>query len=248
MMSTARPAWPPPLTRMRVERLGREHAPVLVVDDLLTDPGPLTAAAHAARYGAPEVKAYPGLRAPAPRTYAQGLRDALLPALQDAFGLPDWTVAGATCDFSLVTLRPEALDPRQRVPHTDTSDPGLIALLHYLTPGGCGGTSFYRHRATGFETITPERRTRYEATLAQELGRDPPTGYMAGDGPLFARTGGFDGRFNRLIAYRGDLLHSGDVPDDATFSDDPRQGRLTLNTFFTLRPPGAPSPRPGPTT
>lgn len=240
-MSTAHPASPPPRARIRVEYVGDEHAPVLVVEDLLADPGPLVAAAHAARYGAPEMKAYPGLRATAPRAYALGLRAALLPAIRDAFGLPGWEVAGAICDFSLVTRRPEALEPRQRVPHTDTSDPALIALLHYLTPGGCGGTSFYRHRATGFETITAERRARYEATLAMEIGRDPPSGYTSGGGPLFARTGGFEGSFNRLIAYRGDLLHSGDVPRDSTFSDDPRRGRLTLNTFFTLRPPGAPS-------
>lgn len=244
-MSTAHPAPPPSRTRLRVERVGHERAPVLVVDDLLSDPAPLVAAAHAASYGAPEMKAYPGVRAPAPRAYALGLREALLPALRDAFALPGWEVAGAACDFSLVTRRPQALEPRQRVPHTDTSDPGLIALLHYLTPGGCGGTSFYRHRATGFETITPERRAPYEAALARELGRDPPSGYTTGDGPLFARTGGFEGRFNRLIAYRGDLLHSGDLPPGFTFSDDPRRGRLTLNTFFTLRPrPPAAAPNP----
>ena len=59
---------------------------------------------------------------------------------------------------------------------------------------------------------------------------------------MFERTGGFEGVFNRLIAYRGSLLHSGDVAPGFGFSDDPRQGRLTVNTFFVLRRPGSPTP------
>ena len=227
--------------RIRVERLGREASPVVVVEDLLADPAPLIEAAHASPFGPPAMAAYPGVRARAPGAYARGLRDALLPVLLDAFGLRGWTLAGATCDFSLVTRRPEALAMRQRIPHTDAADPGLVALLHYLTPGGTSGTSFYRHRSTGFERITPARRDAYEAALARELAEAPPEGYVGGDTPVFERIGGFEGRFNRLVAYSGALLHSGDVPSGFAFSDDPRQGRLTLNTFFSLRPPPAPA-------
>lgn len=237
-MSSATPA-PSPGARVRVERLGREASPVLVVDDLLAAPEPLLEAAYAAPYGEPAVKAYPGVRAPAPRAYAIGLRDALLPVVREAFGLQGWSFAGLVSDFSLVTRSPEALATRQRIPHTDASEAGLIALLHYLTPDGCAGTSFYRHRATGFESVGPDRRAAYETALAADLVRHPPQGYVGGDGPVFERIGGFDGRFNRLIAYPGARLHSGDVPAGFDFNDDPRRGRLTLNTFFTLRPPGA---------
>ncbi len=227
----------PPRPRVRVERLGREQAPVLVVEDLLSDPAPLLADAYAADYGAPAVKAYPGLRAPTPRDYAATLAAALLPVLRDAFALDGCELAGVASDFSVVTRPPGALEVRQRIPHTDTTDPGLIALLHYLTPGGCGGTSFYRHRATGFETVSPQRREAYERSLAAELPSARLPGYIAGDTPLFDRIGGFDGAFNRLIAYRGSLLHSCDIADDLRLSDDPRSGRLTANTFFTLRRP-----------
>lgn len=225
--------------RVRLERLGRENSAVLVVEDLLADPAALVAAAEAAAFGPPAVRAFPGVRAPAPRPYVAGLRELLTPLLRRAFDLPGWEPAGATGHFSLVTRRPEALEPRQRVPHTDASDPGLIAVLHYLTPGGCAGTSFYRHRGTGFESVGPDRRAAYEAALASDLARHPPHGYVGGDTPVFERVGGFEGRFNRLIAYRGALLHSGDVPAGFAFSDDPRRGRLTANTFFTLRPPAA---------
>ena len=228
--------------RVRVERVGREGSPVVVVENLLADPSPLVELAHAAPFGPPAVAAYPGVRARAPVAYARGLRDALLPVLLDAFGLRGWTLLGATCDFSLVTRRPEELELRQRIPHTDAADPGLVALLHYLTPGGCSGTSFYRHRSTGFERVTPDRRAAYEAALARDVAQAPPQGYVGGDTPVFERIGGYEGRFNRLIAYGGALLHSGDVAADFGFSDDPRRGRLTLNTFFTLRPPATDGP------
>ena len=139
-----------------------------------------------------------------------------------------------------MTRPPAELALRQRIPHTDTPNPGMIALLHYLTEPGCSGTSFYRHRATGFENVTPERRSAYEARLAEETRRDEPRGYIGGDTALFERTGGVEGVFNRLIAYRGTLLHSGDVAADFAFSDDPGRGRLTANTFFVLgRPAGS---------
>lgn len=213
---------------------------MVVVEDLLAAPGPLLQVAYAATFCAPAAPNYPGLRAPAPAAYAARLRATLLPVLRQVFAMEAWEFTSAVSDFSLVTCRPEHLNQRQRIPHTDASDSGLIALLHYLAPQGCGGTSFYRHRATGFESVGPERRALYEASLARDLLRHPPEGYANGDGPVFERIGGFDGRFNRLIAYRGALLHSGDMPRDFGFSTSPREGRLTLNTFFTLRPRAAP--------
>lgn len=224
---------------VKVERVGREASPVLVVDDLLSDPDPLVRDAYAATYASPRIEAFPGVRAPAPDDYPAVLRRALLALLRDVFGMDGWEMVAATSDFSLVTRRPEALALRQRIPHTDTPDSGLIALLHYLTPGGTSGTSFYRHRSTGFETVGPDRREAYEAALGEQVSAASPQGYIGGDTPLFERIGGVAGRFNRLVAYRGSLLHSGDIAGDFGFSADPRHGRLTANTFFVLRPPGS---------
>jgi hypothetical protein len=223
--------------RIRVERLGAEGVKVLVVENLVSDPAPLVDAAHAAVYGEPRVKAFPGLRAPAPRHYLQLLIETLTPLLRDVFGLQGWRTTSAVSDFSLVTRPPDRLTPLQRIPHTDGHEPGLLALLHYLTPGDGFGTSFYRHRTTGFEHVSADRREAYQGRLAAEMQACSLTGYTLGDGPLFERTGGFDGVFNRLIAYQGYALHSGDVPADFAFEADPRRGRLTANTFLVLRPP-----------
>ena len=222
--------------RIRVESVGSEGVKVLVVESLLTEPEPLVEVAQGSVYGAPQVKSFPGLRTPAPGAYIRLLIETLTPLLQDVFGLQGWRTVSAVGDFSLVTLRPDQLAPRQRIPHTDGQEPGLLALLHYLTAGDCFGTSFYRHRATGFERVTEDRRASYQTTLAAEMQRTPLAGYSLGDGPLFERTGSFGGVFNRLIAYQGHALHSGDVPSDFAFQADPRLGRLTANTFVVMRP------------
>jgi len=39
-------------------------------------------------------------------------------------------------------------------------------------------------------------------------------------------------RFNRLVVYRGSLLHSAVVNPQLSISADPRKGRLTLNSFY----------------
>ena len=222
--------------RIRTLRLGRERFPLLVVEDLLSDPAPMLELAWRSRFGPPRVEAFPGLRAPAPGRYVELLRRSLSPLLADAFNLPGYMIASAASDFSLVTKRPEALALRQRIPHTDGVEPGLIAVMHYLTPGGFSGTSSYRHRSSGFERVGAERRPAYEAALAADLACHPPEGFISGDTPVFERIGGVEGRFNRLLAYPGTCLHSGDVPDDFGFQADPRHGRLTVNTFFVMRP------------
>ena len=45
-------------------------------------------------------------------------------------------------------------------------------------------------------------------------------------------TGMMPARFNRLVVYRGSLLHSAVVNPQLSISADPRKGRLTLNSFY----------------
>lgn len=225
-------------SRARLERVGAERLPVLVIDNLLIDPTSLLRVAHEAVYLEPRVKSFPGIYAPAPLDYVEFLTEHLLPRLQVVFGLDGWHVVAASGEFSLITHPPDTLALPQRVPHSDGNSPGLLALLHYITPGDCFGTAFYRHRATGFERITVERREIYLEALNTELLITPTHGYLSGDTTLFEQTRAFDGRFNRLIVYQGFGLHCANVPPDFHFSADPHRGRLTVNTFFDLRPQG----------
>lgn len=225
-----------PARTVQVRRLGREGEPVAVIDRMLLDPAALVDEAAGARFAplAPAGNYYPGHRAQAPRDYLASLLDALKPVLHEVFGLAAEAKAKASCMFSLVTQPAETLNLGQRLPHIDSDDPARLAILHYLCGPEHGGTAFYRHRATGLATIPPERSKAYLASLRAELDRDgpPAAAYLDGETPLFEQLGRIDAAFDRVVVYRSCLLHSG-VVDPARLSLDPRQGRLTVNTFLT---------------
>lgn len=221
------------------ERIGTEREPVLVVEGAMRDPGRLV------DYAAREVEfapvfgpqgGYPGIRAPAPLNYVEALARALDPTIRRAFGLDGVKLARAECSFSLVTLPPSELAPLQRVPHVDTVDPLQFALLHYLCDPAFGGTAFYRHRATGYESLTEARLAGYEAARDEELkalGRDAV--YITGDTDHFVRTAAYEAAWNRVLVYRSRLLHSGQILAPERLSADPRHGRLTANIFLNYR-------------
>ena len=150
--------------------------------------------------------------------------------------MTDARPGSASCNLSLVTLRPEQLNLAQRLPHVDTVDPLQIAFLHYLCEPRFGGTAFYRHRATGFETLTPERLATHKRALDTELAEAAPgAGYITGDTALYEQTAAFEAAFDRMLIYRSRVFHSGQINPDAGLSPDPRVGRLTANIFLTYR-------------
>lgn len=219
----------------RVLTHGREEQPVVLIDNFLPDAEALVREAGALEFR--QVGPYyPGVRAPA-RPDALAPATALLEtALREVFGITTG-VALVECYYSLVTTPPEALAPIQRLPHFDTTDPGRIALLHYLCGPESGGTRFFRHRKTGYETITAERFPRYRDRLNAEAQASgvPPARYFSGDTEQFELLAAHEAKFNRAIIYRGITLHSGYIPEDLSFSGDPARGRLTINTFMQAR-------------
>ncbi|QBE65819.1 hypothetical protein EWM63_24920 [Pseudoduganella lutea] len=138
--------------------------------------------------------------------------------------------------LSLATTPQEALRPIQSLPHFDSVERNLIASVHYLCDERFGGTSFYRHRSTGFESMDAQRIAGYAPRLKQEVMRQGARSftYIRGDTALFERTASVNAKFNRAIFYRSNLLHSGDIAVDAGLSVVPRGGRLTANTLATI--------------
>ncbi|KQM98182.1 MULTISPECIES: DUF6445 family protein [unclassified Sphingomonas] len=224
-----------PAAAPRTARIGTEREPLLLIDGALLDPQRLVeiaaAGSFAPAYG--PAGGYPGIRAPMPSAYADTVVRALDPLLRDAFALGDVRLGRAECSFSIVTRPAADLVPTQRAPHVDTVDPLQFAILHYLCDPAHGGTAFYRHRATGYETLTADRLPQYEAVRAGEA--DPP-GYIDGTTPAFEQTAIVAGRWNRLVVYRSRVLHSGQV--HGALDPDPRRGRLTANIFLTYRANG----------
>lgn len=222
-----------------VEEIGRERNKVLVVDNFMSETQTLIAQASAMAPFKPEQNNhYPGLRRfitsndGATGHYVQQSLKALTPLIAQVFDVHAFNILRAS--FSLVTKRPEELDPWQRLPHIDQTDPGHFALLHFLSPTPQGGTNFFRHRRTGFERISPEREPLYAAARKAELMANgpPPVVFFNDSDQDFERIAQFEGKYNRLLMYRGSLLHSGYIPPDFAFSPDPAQGRLTCNIFI----------------
>jgi len=137
-------------------------------------------------------------------------------------------------NFSLVTTPAEALVPIQRIPHIDGTNPDELAVLHYLCGPELGGTSFYRHRSTQLEIITPQNLETWMGAVNREVGERgmPPAQYVDGDTPLFERIARYEAQYNRALVYRGTSLHSGNIPRAFVPDANPRTGRLTVNTFL----------------
>lgn len=217
-------------------RVGAEGEAILILDGVMERPEALVAyAALEADFSADGAghRLYPGIGAPAPQSYVDAVTSALDRPLRQVFGLDGLRQSAVQSRLSLVTRRPEQLEPLQRVPHVDTANPFQFAILHYLCDERFGGTAFFRHRATGFEAITPDRVERFAAARTAEMAALGDSGYIAGDTPLYEQVGAVSARFDRLVVYRSCLLHSGLVGDPSLLSEDPRTGRLTANIFLT---------------
>lgn len=213
-------------------RIGAEGQPIAIVDGFHPDPAALRTAAVSARFE-PGRHHYPGIRAMLPPDYFVAVRPALTAVLAGVFGQRGG-VSLLDASFSIVTTPPERLSVMQRLPHVDATDPRRIALVHYLGEGD--GTAFFRHRATGYETVDTARAAGYLAALNDELRRDgdPPAAYIADSTPLFERTAMVAAQPNRAVVYRSALLHSGAIAPGAAMSDDPARGRLTVTAFLML--------------
>lgn len=214
-----------------------EHQ-LVFVDDFLEDPQALLEQACRSRFepypGLDQRKGYPGIRAEAPADYSQNLTALMDPLIRLNFGVPEaLPLRKSICAFSLTTAAPEALGPLQRTPHFDASTPHHMAVLLYLCNERHGGTAFYRHRATGIQQVTADNRERFLASYNAELARRPPAArYFDQGDESFEFLGRMPARFNRLVVYRGSLLHTAVINPAASINPDPRSGRLTVNTFY----------------
>ena len=180
---------------------------------------------------------YPGLRAALDPGVCRAWLGQLAPMLGQWFGGSGrpWAMQAW---YSLVTTPPQALAPMQCLPHVDGTDAGQIAMMLYLhrpkSGSAHGGTAFFRHRSTGLASLNAETYPRYAAAVQAEYGRTglPAPAYPTDGAPYFERLHVAEGRFNRAVFYRGNILHSGVIDNAAPLSADPREGRLTINAFF----------------
>lgn len=221
--------------RVSIHRLGNEGQPLVVIDKVCGRSAELLESGRRATFQ-PGGASYPGIRAWCSPDFLEPVRPLLFQVLQQVFGFRQG-VSMDVSTYSLVTLPEGQLAPLQRIPHYDHAAGEVIAVMYYLLGRESGGTAFYRHRRTGFETISEDRVDAYNAGLAadeREYGAPPPRYHMGSD-ERFEEIGRVDAAPDRLALYRGRLLHSGVIPDPAALTDDPASGRLTINMFLRGR-------------
>lgn len=221
--------------RARIGHFSSEKHTLASVSDLLECPDFVIEEAFLQKF-AKITPQYPGVRAPLSESALQSLASRLSPTLSQAFEEPagTWSIMAW---YSIVTSPPSGLSPIQRLPHVDGTDPNQIAMMLYLHETDHGGTAFFRHKSTGLEALTEQDFPRYRDALQREVAETgmPPARYVTNGAPLFEVTHTVPGHFNEAVFYRGNILHSGVINNDAPLSADPRKGRLTINAF--LRPP-----------
>jgi hypothetical protein len=220
-----------PSRSVQTLRVGQEGQPVLVLDDCMLDPQSLVRLAADQQF-APSHSPYPGLLAPLHPDYVSAMLQAIRPLLAPAFGLSGrGHVTLYSCFFGLVTTPPQELQTLQRQPHIDTPDPGRLAVLHYLCDPSYGGTAFFRHRQTGWESLDADKHQQIARFDAQDP-RPVPPGYLLRGNASYERTASIPAKFNRVLVYRSRVLHCAEILRADSLSPDPRVGRLTANLFF----------------
>lgn len=234
--------WRIDLARPEVEHFSSHNHKLVSISGFLEEPDHAISQAVLQKF-AQITPQYPGVRARLDPVVGRAWLAQLSPLLSAWFGHPRTGRWAMQAWYSLVTTPPARLLPIQRIPHVDGTDPAQIAMMLYLNrsaprSGQGGGTAFFRHRATGFEQLTAETFPRYAEVVNAEAARAgfPPAAYPTDGAPHFERTHVAEGTFNRAIFYRGNILHSGVIDNDAPLSASPSEGRLTINAFFRPAP------------
>ena len=213
--------------------VGTEAAPLLVIDNAVANPDELVKAAATKGFMGVDTY-YPGVRARTPLSFQRFVLEDLREEILRTFSPANTNLRFTACHYSLITTPPEKLGYLQRVPHIDSMNGEELALVMYLFKSDLGGTSFYRHRKTGFETVDHTRETEYLRHLEaeQDAVMRTSTGFIEGSNEFYERIGHQDGVFNRMLVYRRTTLHSGSPTIPGAISADPRRGRLCITGFL----------------
>lgn len=227
----------PLVSRLPLGRHGDAEHSAVVLDGFLLEPEALVelAARHRAAFAPTSANAFPGPELPLPEALMAGWADAV--ALHAGPELGVGPARRAHGRLSIVTLAPADLSPMQRLCHRDRLDTRegewpLACVVYLFDDPALGGTAFYRPRLPPAEidAVMAAAAREGHAWLDAQIG--PARGYLTQGNRWFERTAVVAPAFNRAIVYRGDLFHTSHLEHPERLSDDPRQGRLTMNGFF----------------
>jgi Family of unknown function (DUF6445) len=216
-------------------RVGECPIAVTVADNVLLRPRLLAEFALGLEFVEDDGNLYPGVRARVPAEFSRPFHAWLTHTLHRTGVLEEscHTYDDASF-FSIVNKSPANLLPLQRIPHYDSADPGVFAAVIYLFDRANCGTSFYRHRTTGYEKINGDNKDNYKTALNRNMKNlgPPARKYTNGSNDLFERTHSVDSAFNRIVIYPGNILHAADIDASLFDGNDNGQWRLTVSSLI----------------
>ncbi|KGI77614.1 DUF6445 family protein [Oleiagrimonas soli] len=225
----------------QIQTLRLEHgATCFVIDDVLREPERLRDWAIAQReaFKPVDFNAYPGIYLLPPNALAHAFHAFFLQHMRPHFDAR--RVLEMQSRLAMVTRPPEQLRPFQWLCHSDqvgvpTAYSIQASVLYLFEDEELGGTSFYAPSRTRQEISDLYHDASNLPATEFTRKRGIPPSYMNGSNAYFTRIGQAPARWNRMIFYDGNILHSGDIHDPRRLSSDPANGRLTFNGFFTCR-------------
>ncbi len=218
------------------------HHPCVVIDDFLTAPELLVTGAleRRALFKLAGHNAFPGLEMRMPDAFSARINEFFIQHVKRLLGVR--RVVELYSRLSMVTLQPHELSPYQRLCHrdrfnTDQAQCFAAGVLYLFHDASHGGTSFYVPRMEDevqrIFAHGSEWRDLSNEECTRRLASEP--GYLTASNPYFELAATIPAKWNRAIFYDGAIFHSAHITAPQLLSDDPMQGRLTLNSFFTCR-------------
>ena len=216
-------------------RVGKCPIAVTVADNVLLRPQQLAEFGLGLKFVEDDSNLYPGVRARVPAEFSRPFHAWLTRTLHCAGVLEESSnIHDDASFFSIVNKTRSNLLPLQRIPHYDSTDPRVFAAVIYLFDRANSGTSFYRHRMTGYEKISVDNKDNYRAALNRNMKNigPPPREYTNGSNALFERTHSVDSAFNRIVIYSGNVLHAADIDGSLFNGNDNCRWRLTVSSLI----------------
>ncbi|MFT5085286.1 MAG: hypothetical protein ACI9Y1_003344 [Lentisphaeria bacterium] len=199
--------------RLQVLSVGNECTPVIVVDEVARDVGAVykDIVSHS-KFSVEKNTYYPGIRAKIFPDYGMELFGLAAECINQCYQIPSVLKPIHTSAFySIVARSANELQVRQRIPHYDNNSEYSFAAMHYVSEGKFGGTGFFRHKPSGYESISVARLKEYHLqtdNIEVELNKYPAE-YITGSTGIYTLTEKVNYLANRLIIFPAMILHSG---------------------------------------
>ncbi|MGS0693804.1 DUF6445 family protein [Shewanella sp. 0m-4] len=227
-----------PDAQIQVLQLADSEHLIWVIDDFIADFESLVDYCENKAYFNPQGAdgtLFPGVRDEMPASYYQSLSALLeLLALQPQ-GECFKQHQIAKCWLSKVTLTPQQLTSKQKMPHFDSLADHSMAAVHYLKGNHLGGTSFYRYKHSEKLNLSfDDKEMILDMVEKVEQSAAARSGYINESDELFEKVFSVEAKSNRLVIYSGNILHSANITDQVEFDKKALNNRTSVNSFFNV--------------